>query len=59
MTDFGAETDEEKMGVTYKQIADYIENNVIEENAIRIIEKMHKASEHKRNPIPVYKRCGQ
>lgn len=49
-------TDEEKMGVTYKQIAEYIETGKTSEQAIPIIEKMHKNSEHKRNLTPVYKR---
>ena len=52
----GSKTDEEKMGVTYKQIAEYIEKNKTDEDAMRKIETMHKKSEHKRNPISVYKR---
>ena len=52
----GGKTDEEKMGVTYKQISEYIETNKTDEEAMRKIEAMNKKSEHKRNPIPVYKR---
>ena len=47
-------TDEEKMGVTYKQIAEYIETGKTDEKAMSIIEKMNKASKHKREPIPMY-----
>ena len=47
-------TDEEKMGVTYKQIAEYIETGKTEERAMRIIEKMNRNSKHKRDPIPMY-----
>lgn len=49
-------TDEEKLGVTYKQIAEYIETGKTEENALKIIQRKEKASLHKRKPIPVYKR---
>lgn len=50
----GGQTDEEKMGVTYKQIAEYIENGKTDEEAMKNIEKRNKASKHKREPIPVY-----
>ena len=44
----GEETDEEKMGVTYKQISEVIETGNTEENAkIKVIE-MYKKSMHKR-----------
>jgi NAD+ synthase len=56
MMDFGTGTDEEKMGITYKQISEYIETGSTDKNVIPIIERMHKASEHKRNLVPVYKR---
>lgn len=51
----GGQTDEEKMGVTYKQIAEYIETGKTDINAMENIEKRNKASKHKREPIPVYK----
>lgn len=54
--DYGDLTDEQKMGVTYKQITEYIESGTTEENALKIILKREKASIHKRNPIPIYKR---
>lgn len=47
-------TDEEKMGVTYKQITEYIETNKTEKVAMRKIEDMHRKSEHKRKNIPIY-----
>lgn len=52
----GGLTDEEKLGVTYKQIAEYIETGKTEEKAMEIIQKKEKMSMHKRNKIPVYKR---
>lgn len=50
----GGQTDEEKMGVTYKQIAEYIENGKTDVEAMKIIEKRNNLSRHKRNPIPTY-----
>lgn len=52
----GGLTDEEKLGVTYKQIEEYIETGKTEENALKIIQKKEEASLHKRKPIPIYKR---
>lgn len=52
----GGLTDEEKLGVTYKQIAEYLETGKTEEKAMEIIKKKEKMSMHKRNKIPVYKR---
>ena len=52
----GGKTDEQKMGVTYKEIAEYIETGKTNKKAEEIIKKMHKASEHKRNLVPTYKR---
>lgn len=52
----GGLTDEEKLGVTYKQIAEYIETGKTEKKALEIIKKKEKISAHKRTPIPVYKR---
>ncbi len=52
----GGLTDEEKLGVTYNQIAEYIETGKTEEKALEIIKKKEKISAHKRKPIPVYKR---
>ena len=52
----GGLTDEEKLGVTYKQIAEYIETGKTEQKALEIIKQKEKISMHKRNKIPVYKR---
>ena len=50
-------TDEEKLGVTYNQIEEYIKNGTCgNEDADLKIEKLHKQTEHKRNTIPVYNR---
>lgn len=51
----GGQTDEEKMGVTYKQIAEYIETGKTDKDAMINIEKRNKLSKHKREPVPVYK----
>lgn len=52
----GGKTDEEKLGVTYKQIAEYIETGKTQREAMEIIKQKEKASAHKRKPIPIYKR---
>lgn len=50
----GGQTDEEKMGIKYSQISEYIETGKTDEDAMRKIEKMHEISNHKRAPIPAY-----
>lgn len=52
----GGLTDEEKLGVTYKQIAEYIETGKTEQKAMEIIKQKEENSQHKRKPIPIYKR---
>lgn len=47
-------TDEEKMGITYKQIAEYIDTGKTDEDAMKKIEIKYELSKHKRNKIPVY-----
>ncbi len=55
--DFGGKTDEQKMGVTYKEIAEFIETGKTESKASEeIIKRMHNASEHKRKLVPTYER---
>ena len=49
-------TDEEKMGVTYAQISEYINTGKTDIAAMKIIERMNKASQHKREPIPNFKK---
>lgn len=51
----GSQTDEEKMGITYKQIAEMIETGNTEERAKQEIIKKYQSSKHKRNKIPIYK----
>lgn len=52
----GGQTDEEKMGVKYSQIAEMIENGDIEDKqAKEIILKKFNSSKHKRQPVPTYK----
>lgn len=50
----GGKTDEEKMGVSYIQIEEYIETGRTRPDAMLKIEKLNQISKHKRNPIPVY-----
>lgn len=52
----GGLTDEEKLGVTYKQIAEYIETGKTDGKALEIIKKKEKLAKHKREPILVYHR---
>lgn len=50
------QTDEDKLGVTYKQIADYMEDpNKVPEEARNKIERHHNNNQHKFN-IPTYRR---
>ena len=42
------------MGVTYKQISEYIETGRTNESAMKIIEHKNKISKHKREQIPIY-----
>lgn len=53
----GLGSDEEKIGITYKEVEEYITTGKTE-NLISMgkIEKMHKQTEHKRKLIPVYHR---
>lgn len=53
----GMGTDEEKLGVTYKEIEEYISTGKNSNQAsMEKIEKLHKQSAHKREKIPVYHR---
>ena len=51
----GGLTDEEKMGITYKQIEEYIETGKTDIDAMQIIEKRNRNSKHKRMQVPTYK----
>ncbi|MGN1301195.1 MAG: NAD(+) synthase [Clostridia bacterium] len=51
----GLGTDEEKLGVTYREIEEYISTGKTASQAsMEKIEKLHKQSEHKRERIPIY-----
>lgn len=50
----GGKTDEEKMGVTYTQISEYIETGRTRPDAMLKIEKLNQSTKHKRMPIPIY-----
>ena len=52
---WGGLTDEEKMGITYKQIEEYIETGKTDIDAMQIIEKRNRNSKHKRMQVPTYK----
>lgn len=49
---FEGQTDEKEMGVTYKDLDDFLLGKTIDKDAKEKIERMHRISEHKRNPIP-------
>ena len=52
----GGQTDEEKMGIKYSQIAEMIEyGNTEDETAKNEIIRRYKNSKHKRNLVPTYK----
>ena len=50
----GSKTDEEKMGVTYDQIEEYIETGKTAPEAMNIIERKNRTSKHKRMLVPKY-----
>lgn len=53
---FDGQTDESEMGVTYRELDAYIAGNTIDEKKVKIIERLHIASEHKRKDILSYNR---
>ena len=53
----GSGSDEDKLGVTYLQIEEFIKNGTCGNREADLkIEKLHKSSQHKRDKIPVYHR---
>lgn len=50
----GGKSDEEKLGISYKEITSYIKTGKTNEYAMKKIKELHRKSEHKRNPIPTY-----
>ncbi|HHW31202.1 MAG TPA: NAD(+) synthase [Clostridiaceae bacterium] len=51
---FDGQTDEKEMGITYKVIDTYLQGDTVSEADRLIIEKFHRASEHKRRMPLVY-----
>lgn len=49
---FEGQTDEKEMGVTYKDLDDFLLGKEIDPKVKERIEYLHKISEHKRKPIP-------
>ena len=52
---FEGQTDEAEMGVSYAAIDDYIAGRPVGDRERAVIERMHRASEHKRQPIAKYR----
>lgn len=50
-------SDEEKMGILYKEIAEYIETGKTTQPSMNKIEEMYIKSKHKREKIPTYNFC--
>lgn len=51
----GRQTDEEKMGITYRQIAEMIETGDTDDEVVKQeILKRFQSSKHKREPVPIY-----
>ena len=51
---FEGQTDEDEMGVTYKAIDEYLLHGTGSEKDLAVIQRFHRASEHKRRPIADY-----
>ena len=48
-------TDEDNLGFTYEQLDDYIlGTGAVDEEAIKKIERLHKATRHKYSPMPIF-----
>ena len=51
---FEGQTDEKEMGITYKEIDNYILNGTATPEGLKIIERYHNASIHKREGLKIY-----
>lgn len=51
---FDGQTDETEMGITYAELDSFLLCGTISEDKKELIERMHKASEHKRKGIAIY-----
>ena len=54
---FDGQTDEEEMGITYKEIDEYLLNGTTTERNRSILQRFHAQSEHKRRPILKYQKA--
>jgi len=52
---FDGQTDESEMGISYRSIDEFLLTDTANKNDRKIIEKFHKASEHKRNAPIVFR----
>ena len=52
---FEGQTDEKEMGVTYRDLDNYLLGKPVDDAVKAKIERLHAVSEHKRNPIPTPK----
>ena len=50
----GGQTDEEKMGIQYSQVAEMIETGTTDETAKQEIIRRYQVSKHKRRTVPIY-----
>ena len=50
----GGQTDEEKMGIQYSQVAEMIETGTTDEMAKQEIIRRYQSSKHKRRMVPIY-----
>ena len=51
---FDGQTDEGEMGITYNELDQYIAGENLDEDKCRVIELLHRKSEHKRKEIVKY-----
>ena len=51
---FEGQTDEQEMGITYKEIDNYILTGEATPEGLAIIRRYHDTSEHKRRPLRIY-----
>ena len=52
---FEGQTDEKEMGITYKDLDNYLLGKKVDDKVKERIEYLHRISEHKRSPIPTPK----
>ena len=52
---FDGQTDEAEMGISYRVIDQYLLNGQADKSELATMRRFHERSEHKRQPIPIYK----